>query len=198
MKKLLIVEDEVIIAIDLKNKLEQLGYEVLDIVYDSDKLTDRIKSLNPDLILLDINIMGSRNGIEMGHIINKDFQIPFIYVTSYTDQHTLSEVKETKPLGYVVKPFTLEDLRVELDLSVFRYKNKKETGFPDLEAVNKVAKISEREYEIICDIRDGKKNDQIASKLFISENTVKSHIKRIYQKCGVHSKVELISKLMSL
>lgn len=197
MKKLLVVEDEVIIAIDLKSKLEKLGYEVLDIVYDSDKLTDRIGSLDPDLILLDINIAGSRNGIEMAHIINRDFQIPFIYVTSYTDQHTLSEVKETNPLGYVVKPFTIEDLRVELDLSTFRYKSQKESGFPDLKVINKHAKISKREFEIICDIRSGLKNEQIASKLFISENTVKSHIKRIYQKCGVHSKVELISKLMS-
>ncbi len=197
MKKVLIVEDEVIIAIDLKNKLETLGYTVLDIVYNSDKLTDRISSLHPDLLLLDINIMGSRNGIEMAHIINKEFQIPFIYVTSYTDKQTLSEVKETNPIGYVIKPFTMEDIRVELELALFRYSNRKAPIFPDLEMINKKIKISKREFEIISDIRDGLKNDQIAEKLFISENTVKSHIKRIYQKCEVHSKVELISKLMN-
>ena len=198
MKKVLIVEDEVIIAIDLKNKLEKLGYKVLDIVYDSDKLTDRIQTLKPELILLDINIKGSRNGIEMASIINKEFKIPFIYVTSYTDQQTLSEVKETEPIGYVVKPFTLEDLRVEIDLSLFRYSNLKATLFPDLETLNRKVKISQREYEIISGIHQGLKNDQIASQLFISENTVKSHIKRIYLKCEVHSKVELISKLMKL
>jgi DNA-binding NarL/FixJ family response regulator len=98
----------------------------------------------------------------------------------------------------VVKPFTLEDIRVELELALFRHSTKKTQSFPDLAAINTKVKISEREYEIISDIKDGLKNDQIATKLFISENTVKSHIKRIYQKCEVHSKVELVSKLMNL
>ena len=198
MKRVLIVEDEVIIAIDLKKKLEKLGHKVLDIVYDSDKLTDRIQALQPELILLDINIKGSRNGIEMARIINKEFKIPFIYVTSYTDEQTLTEVKETAPIGYVVKPFTLEDIRVEIELSLFRYSNLKAPLFPNSETLNIKMKISHREYEIISGIHKGLKNDQIANELFISENTVKSHIKRIYQKCEVHSKVELISKLMKL
>ena len=197
MKKVLIVEDEVIIAIDLKSKLERLGYKVLDIVYNSDNLTDKICSLKPDLILLDINIMGSRNGIQMAHIINREFKIPFIYVTSYTDQQTLSEVKETNPIGYVVKPFTIEDIQVELELALFRHKNNNTKSFPDFESLCKKINISKREFEIISSIRDGLKNEQIATNLFISENTVKSHIKRIYQKCEVHSKVELISKLMN-
>ena len=92
----------------------------------------------------------------------------------------------------------LEDLRVEIDLSLFRYSNLKAPLFPDLETLNRKVKISQREYEIISGIHQGLKNDQIASQLFISENTVKSHIKRIYLKCEVHSKVELISKLMKL
>ncbi len=196
MKKILIVEDEVIIAIDLQKKLETLGYTVLDIVYNSDNLTDKINSLNPDLILLDINIEGSRNGIEMAHIINEKFKIPFLYVTSYTDQQTLSEVKETKPIGYVVKPFTIDDLKVELDLSIFRHSSKSGSGFPNFDTINKNMKVTEREYEIICDIKAGLKNDQIAKKHFISENTVKSHLKRIYTKFDVHSKIELVSRLM--
>jgi AmiR/NasT family two-component response regulator len=141
MKKVLIVEDEVIIAIDLKSKLERLGYKFLDIVYNSDNLTDKICSLKPDLILLDINIMGSRNGIQMAHIINREFKIPFIYVTSYTDQQTLSEVKETNPIGYVVKPFTIEDIQVELELALFRHKNYNTKSFPDFESLCKNSKL---------------------------------------------------------
>lgn len=196
MKKILIVEDEVIIAIDLESKLKQLGYTVMDIVHNSDVLTDKIVLHNPDLILLDINIMGTRNGIEMAHIINETHKIPFIYVTSYTDKHTLDEVKKTNPLGYIVKPFTLEDIRVELELSLYRLKNNTQQAFPSLERINELYKISNREYQIICDIKDGMRIDQIASKRFISENTVKTHIKRIYSKCGVHNKLELINKFM--
>lgn len=198
MKRILIVEDEVIIAIDLKNKLTQLGYEVLDVVYNSDILTDKLISLNPDLILLDINILGTRNGIEMAHIINENHKIPFVYVTSYTDKHTLEEVKKTNPLGYIVKPFTLEDIRVELELSIYRLKNNSSNSFPTIERINEVYKISAREYEIISDLKSGHKIDQIAKQRFISENTVKTHIKRIYSKCSVHNKLELINKLMVL
>lgn len=198
MKKILIVEDEVIIAIDLKSKLQKLGYTVTDIVHNSDVLTDKIKSQNPDLILLDINIMGSRNGIEMAHVINKDHKIPFIYVTSYTDKHTLDEVKKTNPAGYIVKPFTLEDIRVELELSFYRSGKLNDQKFPSIERINELYKISKREYEIICDIKDGLKIDQIAQKRFISDNTVKTHIKRIYGKCNVHNKLEMVNKFMVL
>ena len=198
MKRILIVEDEVIIAIDLQNKLEKLGHTVVGIVHSSDKVTDKIVSHNPDLILLDINIVGSRNGIEMAHIINEKHQIPFIYVTSYTDKHTLEEVKKTSPIGYIVKPFTLEDIRVEIELSLYRLSRNSNNTFPSIERINDTYKISGREYEIICDIKDGLKVDQIASKRFISENTVKSHIKRIYTRCGVHNKLELVNKLLVL
>lgn len=198
MKKILIVEDEVIIAIDLKSKLTQLGYHVLDIVYNSDQVTDKIVSLKPDLILLDINILGTRNGIQIAELINENYKIPFVYVTSYTDQHTLEQVKKTKPAGYIVKPFTLEDIRVELELSISRTKRTNILSLPNLEVINDYFKISEREYEIIGDIKDGLKNDEIARNRFISENTVKTHLRRIYGKCDVHNKLELINKLMSL
>jgi len=198
MKKILIVEDEVIIAIDLESKLKKLGYTVLGIVYSSDNLTDKIVSLQPELILLDINIMGSRNGIEMAHIINENHKIPFIYVTSYTDKMTLEEVKKTNPLGYIVKPFTLEDIRVELEMSLFRMDTRASGAFPSIEKINAHYKVSEREYEVITDLKNGMRIDQIAEKRFISENTVKTHVKRIYSKFSVHSKLELINALMSL
>ena len=198
MKNVMIVEDEVIIAIDLKQKLESLDYKVLDVVYDSDKLTDRIKLLKPDMLFLDINIKGSRNGVEMAHIINKDFGIPFIYVTSYTDQQTLTEVKATKPIGYVIKPFTLDDLRVELQMAEDRYNDRQENAFPSIEKLNQNLKVTQKEYDVICDINKGLKNEAIAKKQFISENTVKSHIKRIYAKYNVHSRMELINKIREL
>ena len=134
----------------------------------------------------------------MAHIINERFKIPFVYVTSYTDKHTLEEVKKTNPVGYIIKPFTLEDIKVQLDLAFSRVSNSSENLFPNLENINKVYKISGREYDIIEDLKLGLKIDQIAQKRFISENTVKSHLKRIYTKCDVHNKMELIHKLSSI
>lgn len=118
MKKILIVEDEVLIAMDLEQFLVKLGYTVVDIIHNSDHVFGAIEKQNPDLILLDINIKGSKNGIELGNLINEQHQIPFIYVTSYSDPRTIAEVKSTNPSGIVMKPFDTEQLQLELEKAV--------------------------------------------------------------------------------
>lgn len=121
MLKILIVEDELIIAEDLKNMLIHMQYDVIGIAIDHKETLQLIKSKKPDLILLDINLNCSVDGIEIAHIINNTYKIPFIYTTSYADAATLERAKETIPLNYIVKPFNEQQLFSTIELSLDTY-----------------------------------------------------------------------------
>jgi DNA-binding LytR/AlgR family response regulator len=118
-KKILIVEDELIIASDIEMTLEDLGYTVTKIV---DNTTDALKSIQnnkPDLILLDINLEGDTDGVMLAEDINKLYQIPFVYLTSNTDPLTINRVKRTRPAGFIVKPFSDKDLQSNIEIALF-------------------------------------------------------------------------------
>lgn len=116
MKRLIIVEDEAIIADHLEILLEQLGYEVLGIVDTATDLFALLKEKTPELILLDIQISGDLDGVEIAHILNQKYRIPFVFISSNTDDKTLARVKHTEPNGFISKPFKVEQLRSVLKL----------------------------------------------------------------------------------
>lgn len=108
MIKILIVEDELIIAQDMIDILEKMGYEVMENAMDAEETFEILSKDTPDLILLDINLSGGRDGIDIAKEINEKYKIPFIFTTSYTDGLTIERAKEVKPLNYLVKPFKPE------------------------------------------------------------------------------------------
>lgn len=168
------------------------------ICYHSDQALDALAMKNYDIILLDINIKGSMNGIEIAHIINDKYSKPFIFVTSFADSTTISEVKTTLPAGYVVKPFDEKEIYTSIEIALFKTSN----SIPEQitrESLNKKlnSNITEKELQVILDIAHGMTNSQIATKHFVSENTIKTHIKNIYIKLSVHSKAELVKAVMS-
>jgi len=117
--KILIVEDEPIIASDIEMTLEDLGYEVTAVV---DNAPDALQSLaknTPDLVLLDINIEGDSDGIMLAEDINKSFTIPLVFLTSNADKVTINRVKRTNPAGFIVKPFSEQDLRSNIEIALF-------------------------------------------------------------------------------
>ncbi len=118
-KKILIVEDEPIIATDIELSLEKLGYEVTGIEDNINDALVSIKENKPDLILLDINLEGDEDGIMLAQDINKDFRIPFIFLTSNADQLTIQRVKRTYPAGFIVKPFNEKDLLSNIEIALF-------------------------------------------------------------------------------
>jgi AraC-like DNA-binding protein/ActR/RegA family two-component response regulator len=122
--KILVVEDQTIIALDIKYILESEGYEV-DTDYQSvDHVLDKIENDPPDLVLIDINLGEKRSGIDIGnHLLKKD-NLPFIYITSNSDKITLEKVKSTRPYGFIVKPYKKEDLisTVYLVMNNFQYR----------------------------------------------------------------------------
>lgn len=119
MIKILIVEDELIIAEDMANMLEKMGYEVTGNAMDADEAIECLNKTKPDLILLDINLGGKRDGITLAGEINEKFQVPFIFTTSYTDGATIERAKNVSPVNYLVKPYKSEQLYTAIELAMF-------------------------------------------------------------------------------
>ena len=125
-KKIYIVEDEPIIADTIAHALEKEGYSVCGIADNAKEALYDIDDLKPDLVLLDINIIGAISGIELAEKINEKFKIPFIFLTSQTDENTINKVKKTNPSGFISKPFNEAGLRSNIEIALFKNKEKKE------------------------------------------------------------------------
>ena len=124
--KVIVVEDDAVISMKIEQDLLDAGHVVLDVVHNSERALDAIHNNQPDMVLLDINIDGTRDGIEVATIINEKYDIPFIFITAYSDVNTLERAKVTNPCGYIVKPYKASDLYTTLTIGLFNYQSKKE------------------------------------------------------------------------
>ncbi|ACL17507.1 response regulator [Methanosphaerula palustris] len=115
---ILIVEDDDIIARVIDWRLKKLGYQVCGRASTSVEAIDLVKDHKPDLVLMDINIRGDVDGIDTALMIKKEFTIPIIYITSHSEGPTLERAKESKPDGFIIKPFEDIDLRVAIELAL--------------------------------------------------------------------------------
>ena len=120
--KILIVEDEVIVARNIANQLNQLGYIVTGKVSSGQAAINQAADSKPDLILMDIIIKGDMDGITTANHIHKELDIPIIFLTAYGDEQTLERAKVTQPFGYIVKPFTIRDLRIAIEIALVKHK----------------------------------------------------------------------------
>jgi PAS domain S-box-containing protein len=119
--KILIVEDEVIIALDIKSKVENCGYRVVGIVNSGQQALEKIEQQKPDLVLMDILIFGNMDGIETAMRIRKEYRIPVVYVTAHADDQTLKRAMAAEPFGYVCKPLKDRELLGALEIALFKH-----------------------------------------------------------------------------
>ena len=121
--RILIVEDNVIIADDMQSMLEEIGYEIVDNVIVYEQAEEVLRTQQVDLVLIDIILASDKTGIDLGKHIRENYDIPFIFVTSNSDRATVENAKTVKPNGYLVKPFEQQDLytSIEIALSNFTY-----------------------------------------------------------------------------
>lgn len=124
MEKILIVEDELIVARDLRKTLERNGHKVAGVASSYDQALPLIADTKPWLVLIDIFLKGNLTGIDLAIQLNKQ-QVAFIYVSANSNQAVLEAVKTTNPYGFIVKPFREKDLLVTIDIARYRYKNNK-------------------------------------------------------------------------
>ena len=201
--KILIVEDEPIIAADIESALEKNEYKVSDVAYSMEDALLALKNNTPDLTILDINLSGAYEGIQVAELIKNSYQLPFIFLSSYSDKKTLDKAKHTEPSGYLVKPFTEPTLFTTIEIALYNHAQKMKLQFPEpnLSIINKnlaAHQLSQREFDLLYLIYNGKTNHRIAEELFISPNTVKKHINNMYLKLDSSSRGSAIARTRQL
>jgi two-component system, response regulator PdtaR len=126
-QKILIVEDENIIALDIKTRLRRMGYKILSVVHSGEKAVDMVKQQEPDLILMDVVLRGKLNGIEAAEKISSIKTIPIIFITAYSDAETITKILKITPYGYLIKPFDERELdrKIKKIFSESSFKNER-------------------------------------------------------------------------
>ena len=132
--KILIVEDNVIIADDMQSMLEEIGYEVVDNVIVYEQAVEVLKNNHVDLVLIDIILASDKTGIDLGKHIRSQYNIPFIFVTSNSDKATVENAKTVKPDGYLVKPFEQQDLYTSIEIALSNFNYAKKTSAKEMDA----------------------------------------------------------------
>jgi PAS domain S-box-containing protein len=123
--KILIVEDERIIAQDIEHKLSHSGYKIVGICISGEDAIKKAGRLKPDLILMDIVLKGKKDGVQAAETIKSRYNIPIIYITAFMDKKTLTRAKNSLPFGYLIKPFDEKELRVTIEMALFRHQLEK-------------------------------------------------------------------------
>ncbi|OGW07139.1 MAG: hypothetical protein A2889_10755 [Nitrospinae bacterium RIFCSPLOWO2_01_FULL_39_10] len=122
---ILIVEDEAIIAIDIKKSLMEMGYDVAPVAGTGEDAIHKAEEYKPDLVVMDIVMPGKIDGIEAARQIQSRFDIPVVFLTAYADKETIDRAKIAEPFGYIAKPFTDKDLYSNIEIALYKHKMEK-------------------------------------------------------------------------
>ncbi|MDM8538362.1 response regulator [Desulfobacterales bacterium HSG17] len=118
--KILIVEDDGIVAMDIESRLENFGYDVCGKVAYAEKAIEKAKELEPDLILMDIVLKGEMDGIEAAKIIQSQFYLPIVFLTAHADEKKIERAKVINPFGYILKPFRDRELKIIIEMALYK------------------------------------------------------------------------------
>lgn len=177
-KRIIIVEDEIIVALDLQELLENLGYKTF-VAHSYAEGVSIVQKQKPHLAICDINLGKGANGIEFAKeaaIINPHIEI--IYVTAFSDQKMVSDAALTEPMNYLVKPWNEQQIVVTVTLAFDYIKER-------IQQDSMVKNLSLTEYKILDLIAKQKKSKEIADMLFIAEKTVRNHRYNIIKKLNL-------------
>ncbi len=123
--KILVVDDEIIVAKDIEKRLGKLGYFVVAIVSSGEEAIAKAEESRPDLVFMDIKLEGTMSGIEAANRIGSLYDIPVVYITAFADENTLKRAKITAPLGYILKPYETKELHIAVELALYKHKTEK-------------------------------------------------------------------------
>lgn len=163
-KRILVVEDEGIVAMDIQSQLHKLGYAVPVTVDSGPAAIAAVAEIMPDLVLMDIYLIGAMDGIEAASHIKKEYDIPIIFLSANTDEQTVQRAKFTEPFGYLLKPFNIRELQTTIETALYKHKAENKlrryreqleemvrVRTSELEAANLALRHSEKNYRTIFD-----------------------------------------------
>ena len=121
-ENILIVEDNRIVAEDIKVSLNNMGYDVCAIISSGEEVAATAAKMRPALVMMDIMLKGQMNGIEAAGILKDQMHIPVVYLTAYTDEDILQRAMNTEPYGYIVKPFAEKEMKVAVEIALYKHR----------------------------------------------------------------------------
>ena len=234
--RIMVVEDEWIVAKEICKDLQDLGYSVCSTASTGDEAIRKVEEDRPDLILMDIVLKSKMDGIEAAERITSRFDIPVIYLTAHINQEYIERAKKTNPFSYLVKPFKQKELYANIEMALHRHRLDKDIkdylgrlakgARGTIESVSGAVKLrgssvsdhhrrvtdfenaiagemkkygmTHRQQEIALLVAGGQSNKEISEKLYITQYTVKDHVKKIFQIFDIKSRSELFPKILSL
>jgi len=119
--RIVIVEDDEITSLNLNMSLQKQGYSVVGVCDNAQEARHKISASNPDIVIVDISLEKSNDGIELAKIIKEKYNLPFIYLTSYSDDDIITQAKQTEPYGYILKPFEPNSLHATIQMALFKF-----------------------------------------------------------------------------
>lgn len=124
-EKILVIEDEALVARELQHRLTKMGWEVVGIAY-GDEAIELARQTQPDLLLTDIHLKNGADGIEVAQKICEEIDIPVVFLTAYSDEQTVSKAKLATPFGYIIKPVENRELQITIDMALYKFRIEKE------------------------------------------------------------------------
>ena len=149
MSKILVVDDETVLVMDLEEELTAMGHEVVGTAASGDEAIEKARALRPDLILMDIAMPGNKDGIDAADSIKSEMDIPIIFLTAHSDPKLTKRAKWIEPVGYIIKPFKDRDLKVAIEVGL--HKKDKEALYTQMQKKrerNLIAKLREQSEKI--------------------------------------------------
>ncbi|NKB39022.1 MAG: response regulator [Gammaproteobacteria bacterium] len=187
---ILIVEDDQTTASILTLYLQRLGCSVVATVCSGEQAVEKAKLLSPNVILMDIVLEGTMDGITAAGIITKDSSIPIIYITSHYEEHFLSRVQETVHAGFINKPVREVDLNTAIVFALT------EKNAPMKEHLLAKYDLTRSEYQLVLHLLENPDLKSISSKTNTTIHTIRTHLKHIYKKTNTKSKTALVLKFL--
>ena len=198
----MIVDDEIIVASDLKIMLEEMGYRVIGVSSTGRDAIKKSKELKPDLVLMDIKLEGDMDGIEAAGIITSELYLPVIFITAHSDSNTLESAKKTDPYGYMIKPFDERDLKTTIEIALYKHAMEMELRESQAKLRNMSIRLNqireEERIKIAREIHDGLGNALAMMKfdLFWLRKKISGKSSVIHEK--IDSMVESVEKNIDL
>jgi DNA-binding LytR/AlgR family response regulator len=151
--RILVVEDESIVAKDIQRTLEKLGYDVPATASSAASAYEKLEEVEPDLVFLDVKLKGEQDGVHIAEHIKDRYDIPVIFLTSFVDQDTIDRAKVTEPYGYLVKPFNEGDLKTTVEMALFKFSKDRELRLSEQRLSNALGKIENAVFVTDQDLR---------------------------------------------